>query len=123
MDKYDPLHPPDPGAWLDLDESERLDLVSEYHESIREECPSLTAHAAMHVIVENQLAERIPPVVTALRRLLAEGLDRHDAVHAIASVLAEHLNNIMKGHSPEADPNEPYYRALEKLSAATWGAS
>ena len=106
-----------------MDESERLDFVREYHELTGEECPSLTAHAAMHVIVENQLAERIPPVVAALRRLLAEGLDRYDAVHAIASVLVEHLNNIMKGHSPEADPNEPYYRDLENLSAATWGAS
>ena len=76
----------------------------------------------MHMIVENQLAERISPVEAALQRLESEGLDRHDAVHAIASVLAEHLHGIIQGHSPEADPNEPYYRALEKLSAATWGA-
>jgi hypothetical protein len=122
MDKYDPLYPPDPQTWLDLDEYERLDLVSEYHELAGEECPSPSAHAAMHVIVENQLAEHLPSVEAALQRLQAEGLDRHDAVHAIASVLAEHLNNIMKGHSPEADPNEPYYQALEKLSVETWGA-
>lgn len=122
MDTYDPLDPPDPQMWLDLDEAERLDLVSEYHESTGEELPSIPAHAALHVIVENQLAECVPPVEAALRRLLVEGLDRHEAVHAIASVLAEHLYNLMKGHSPEVDPNEPYYRALEKLSAATWGA-
>jgi hypothetical protein len=123
MDKYDPLHPPDPDAWLDLDEAERLDLVSEYHEATGEECPSPQAHTAIHVVVENQLAEHLPTVEAALQRLQAEGLDRHDTVHAIASVLAEHLNNIMKWHSPEADPNEAYYRALEKLSVATWGAN
>ena len=123
MDKYDPLYPPDPQTWLDLAESERLDLVSEYHESTEEEFPSLRAHAAIHVIVENQLAERLSPVEAALRRLLVEGLDRHDAVHAIASVLAEHLNDILKGHPPEVDPNDAYYRALEKLSVAIWGAN
>jgi hypothetical protein len=121
MGKYDPLYPPDPQTWLDLDEGVRLDLVSEYHESTGEEIPSIPAHAAFHVIVENQLAEHLPPVEAALQRLQSEGLDRHDAVHAIASVLAEHLHNIMNGHSPEADPNEPYYQALEKLSVETWG--
>jgi hypothetical protein len=122
MDTYDPLYPPDPQMWLDLDEGERLDLVSKYHESTGAEIPSIPAHAAIHVIVENQLAERISPVEAALQRLLVEGLDRHNALHAVASVLAEHLSNIMKGHSPGADPNEPYYRALEKLSVETWGA-
>jgi len=122
MDTYDPLYPPDPQAWLDLDESERLVLVNEYHESTEDEAMSFSAHAAMHVIVENQLAEHLPSVEAALQRLQADGLDRHDAVHAIASVLAEHLYDIIQGHSPEADPNEPYYRALEKLSVATWGA-
>jgi phytoene/squalene synthetase len=122
MDKYDPLHPPDPRAWLDLDEAERLDLVSEYHEPTGEEFQDTQVHAAIHVAVENQLAEHLPSVEAALQRLQAEGLDRHNAVHAIASVLAEHLHDIIQGHSPETDPNEPYYRALEKLSVATWGA-
>ena len=122
MDTYDPLFPPDPQTWLDLDEGQRLNLVSDYHQSTGEEIPSIPAHAAFHVIVENQLAEHLPSVEAALQRLQAEGLDRHDAVHAIASVLAEHLNDILKGHQPEPDPNDAYYRALEKLSAATWGA-
>jgi len=122
MDTNDPLYPPDPQTWLDLDESERLDLVNEYHESTEDEALSFPAHAAMHVIVENQLAENLSPVGAALQRLQVEGLDRHDAVHAIASVLAAHLHDIIQGHSPEADPNEPYYQALEKLSIATWGA-
>ena len=122
MDTYDPLYPPDPQTWLDLGESEQLDLVSEYHESIEEECPSPSAHAAIHVAVENQLAEHLPSVQAALQRLQAEGLDRHDAVHAITSVLMEHVCDIIQGHSSEADPNEPYYQALEKLTVETWGA-
>ena len=122
MDTYDPLYPPDPQTWLDLDESERLDLVSEYHGSTEDEDTSFPAHAAFHVIVENQLAEHLPSVEAALQRLRAEGLDRHDAVHAIASVLAEHVYDIIQGHSPEADPNEPYYQALEKLTVETWYA-
>lgn len=105
-----------------MDEGQRLNLVSEYHESTAEEIPDIPAHAAFHVIVENQLAERLSPVEAALQRLQAEGLDRHDAVHAIASVLAEYLNDILKGHQPEANPNDAHYRALEKLSVATWGA-
>lgn len=122
MDTYDPLYPPDPQTWLDLGESEQLDLVSEYHESIEEECPSPSAHAAIHVAVENQLAEHLPSVEAALQRLQAEGLDRHDAVHAIASVLMEHVCDIIQGHSSKADPNELYYQALEKLTVETWGA-
>jgi hypothetical protein len=31
MDKYDPSVPPDPQAWLQLDEQERIDLVAAYH--------------------------------------------------------------------------------------------
>ena len=30
--EYDPLHAPDPKEWLALDETERLDLVAEFHE-------------------------------------------------------------------------------------------
>ena len=122
MDTYDPLYPPDPQTWLDLAESEQLDLVSECHELIEEECPSPSAHAAIHVAVENQLAEHLPSVEAALRRLQSEGLDRHDAVHAIGSVLAEHVYDIIQGNSPEGDPNEPYYQALGKLTVETWYA-
>jgi hypothetical protein len=49
---------------------------------------SIRAHAANHVIVENQLAMGDATVVPAtLARLMQEGLDRHDAIHAIGSVL------------------------------------
>ena len=87
--RYDPLRPPDAEQWLDLDEMERMDLVADYHRCARIKLPNPRLHATLHVIVENQilLADETP-VAATLDRLLAEGLDRHDAIHAIASVLS-----------------------------------
>ncbi len=48
--------------------------------------PDLNIHATVHQIVENQLAENFPDVVEALDRLMHQGLNRHEAIHAIASV-------------------------------------
>lgn len=76
----------------------------------------------IHVIVENQLAVSEPAVVATLERLQREGLDRHDALHAIGSVLLEHLNERMKqADAPsDGDPNARYFKNLEKLTAAGW---
>ncbi len=89
MDGYDPERAPDPEWWLSLDESERMDLAQEsQHED--EQLPSPRSHAAIHLVIENQVAmgDEIP-VAATLQRLLAEGLGRHDAVHAIGSVLSK----------------------------------
>jgi hypothetical protein len=42
----------------------------------------------LHGIVENQIAlgDELP-VERTVKRLIAEGLDRHNAIHAIASVI------------------------------------
>jgi hypothetical protein len=120
MDRYDPMQPPDASEWIELDEDERLGLVYEYHEDAGEECGDLYTHASFHVIVENQLAEGIPEVEATLERLLAEGLDRHDAIHAIGSVLAEHMYDLMHGKLPPGDPSAAYYRRLKEFSAAKW---
>ena len=58
-----------------------------------------------------------------LRRLLAEGLDRHEAVHALGSVLMEHFWNLTNKPRDDGDPNAPYLAALDKLTAASWLAS
>lgn len=52
-----------------------------------------------------------------LERLLHEGLDRHDAVHAIGSVLSAHMYHIMKEQDPGTDPNAAYYRAARDFAA------
>ena len=121
MDRYDPLEAPDAAEWLALDESERIELVVQYHGRTRETLPNLRQHAAMHAIVENQIALRDEiPVGRTLARLEAEGLDRHEAVHAIGSVLAEYMYDAFKHGRPEGDPNERYWMALEKLTAKRW---
>ena len=127
---YDPLVDPDPDDWLATDEQRRIDAVERYHrrESIELESPG--AHAAMHAIVENQIAEgdRLP-VRRTLLRLMAEGLDRHDAIHAIASVLAVHLNTEVREarsqtrrseHESHRDSTGRYFSELERLTAESW---
>ena len=63
-----------------------------------------------------------PIVVATLTRLQNEGLSRHDAVHAIGSVLAEHIYELLKGEPGSAggDPNAAYAEGLKKLTAAAW---
>jgi len=94
---YDALVEPDPDEWLAADEQWRLDVIEATtgREGIAVE--RATLHATMHAVVENQIAEgdRLP-VRRILLRLVAEGLDRHDAIHAIAAVLAGHINELMR---------------------------
>ena len=54
-----------------------------------------------------------------------EGLSRHDAVHAIASVLAAQVYDVLKHEQPETgnDPNEAYAAELRQLTAASWRES
>jgi len=122
MELYDPEFAPDPEAWLALEERERLELVESAHDEELDDLPNPTLHCAMHVAVETQVAmgEQLP-VAGHLARLIADGLARHEAVHAVASVLAEHMFNIMKHPQKfSRDPNEAYYAALRRLSARSW---
>jgi hypothetical protein len=117
---YDPLKTPDPERWLELDEQERIDLVQMHHESAGIQLPNATLHAAMHTVVENQLAMKDDKVQETLDRLLAEGLDRHDALHAIGSVLAEQIWGAMQTPPDDTGLPEAYYRGLSDLTAAKW---
>ena len=120
MRDYDPLKAPDPAAWLSLGELERIDLVLQYHEREHVKVPSLRAHAAFHAIIETQVAMGDElPVAATLARLQSEGLDRHEAVHAIGSVLAEQVHGVASGTAP-GEPNEAYAAALERLNAKSW---
>ena len=66
----------------------RIDLVEAGHRAARIKLQNVTAHAALHTVVENQTAMNLEPVVLAMCRLTKEWLTRHDAVHAIGSVVA-----------------------------------
>jgi hypothetical protein len=130
---YDPLIEPDPEEWLALDEQERINLVEAYHESAGIDVPNITVHAIFHAVVENQIAEGDAlPVKRVAQRLMSEGLDRHEAIHAIGYVLANHMNDLMRevrSNSPSddrtlpPDPNARYYAELERLTADEWRRS
>jgi hypothetical protein len=124
VEAYDPLAAPNPREWLVLSELERLDLVEAFHAECGDFGESLRLHASVHVVVENQLALREPPEVTpALSRLMLQGLDRHDALHAIATVLAEHLFPVLKAASSPPPFNDAAYRdGLRNLSSESWRA-
>jgi len=123
MDRYDPHVPPAPEEWLALDEQERIDLVEDYHRRARIRLPKAKAHAAIHAVIENQIAlgDEIP-VQRTVQRLMSEGLDRHEALHAAGSVLAGHMSDLLSRAEAVsgADPNAAYYAALERLTAADW---
>ncbi|HEY1936121.1 MAG TPA: DUF1841 family protein [Acetobacteraceae bacterium] len=125
IDRYDPFFPPDPAEWLALDESERIALVADYHEGEDLDTPSPAAHAGMHVAVENQIAAGDEtPVKERARQLMAQGLDRHETIHAIASVLIGHIQYLLRrGEMPEGDANARYYSALKRLNARKWRQS
>jgi hypothetical protein len=121
MKRYDPDRAISPEDWTALDESERHHLVGLYHRKRRIKISNLRLHAAFHVIVENQLAlgSKIP-VQKVLARLMREGLTRHDAIHAVGSVLAGHIFGLIKHGAKGQDVNVDYYRQLEKLTAEGW---
>lgn len=118
MERYDPLKAPDATEWLGTDEGERIERVRRYHRHAAVRLPNARLHAAMHVVVENQVAMGDAlPVGRTVDRLQAEGLDRHEAIHAVGSVLAGRMYDLMKTGSPGGDPNKGYWTSLEKLTA------
>ena len=124
MQHYDPLEAPDPEEWLELDEHERIELVRDYHRRARIHLPNEKLHATLHAIVEAQIAlGDETPAGRIAQRLIGEGLDRHDAIHAIGMVLAEHLYDVLKTAKSDMDPNAPYFAALERLTAEDWRRS
>ena len=119
MGKYDPDCEVDPRTWLELDEGERIDLVESYHRRAGVRLPNSRLHAAIHAIVENQLALSEPEVVAALARLRTEGLPRHEALHAIGQVLATTLHEGLSGAHGK-DLGAPYLASLRSLTAERW---
>ena len=122
MEAYNPERGPEPESWLELDEQERIFLIETWHRVARIKLPNLTAHAALHVIVENQIALDLEPVVRAMDRLRKQGLTRHDAIHAIGSVVAENLFGILKADQNDdaAASQARYCAAVERLTAVSW---
>jgi hypothetical protein len=118
---YDADRDPDPQAWRAADEATRLAAVEAHHRALRAPHPRTQAprlHAAVHLVVESQLALDQPPQVrAALARLVAGGLARHEAVHAIGAVAAEVMLDAARGKPYDA---AAYGRALDALTVEGW---
>ncbi len=119
MARYDASRTPDPDEWLDADEAERLDQVASYHRVRGIDVPNMELHAQFHALVETGLASGDAAITDALHRLTGDGLDRHEAVHAIGYVIAEQMYKSAQ-RAPSKDPQGVLAAELRKMSAARW---
>jgi hypothetical protein len=119
--RYEANEQPDSETWLEIDESERIDLVIGYHRRTRVKLETPELHAMTHVVVENQVALGEATLVPAtLDRLVGEGLDRHEALHAIGSILMSIVFDAVHKDDNGDDINASYSRELAKLTAVEW---
>jgi hypothetical protein len=118
---YDPDASP---LWIGSIPTKRtVELVSDYHRHRKIALPNLQLHAVVHVVVENQIALGDEMVVKTLARLRGEGLTRHDAIHAIGSVLAENLFELMQDDDRVTGAlYQRYLERLQRLTAENWRA-
>jgi hypothetical protein len=99
----------------------RQSLVLDFHRRARVRLPNEIIHAAVHVVVENQIAAGDPlSTGRALARLTAGGLDRHEALHAIASVLTDQIHDILQGGKAGPFPQDDYAAAVDRLGVEDW---
>ena len=107
----------------------RIDLVMDYHQRAGIRFPRPKVHAIFHAVVESQIADPELPVRSTVERLMDEGLDRHEAIHAVGSVLAGHMHDLMRkfeaggtkpGTAAAEDPNVASFEELKVLTAEQW---
>lgn len=118
---YDADRAPDPKRWLEVPAPERVVAVEAHHRALAVPHPSSPKprlHAALHVVVEDQLARDDPPEARrALERLVRGGLSRHEAVHALGLVAADAAEKaIARGRHDAA----AYARELDALTVEGW---
>ncbi len=103
-------HPEYSDVWVQAD-----DLPPE--EDILREGGNPFAHIAIHQTVENQIADLTPPqAAETLEALIQAGHERHDAIHAIGSLVAAEIFEIMKNKRPFDQSS--YVEALRELAQA-----
>jgi hypothetical protein len=103
---YEANEQPDPKICLELDETERAEWVMDYHRRTRVQLENPEVHAMAHVVVENQVAlGEATPVPATLDRLMDEGLDRHEAIHASGRILMRIVFDAVGGRSLRWEPS------------------
>lgn len=120
VDTYTPDEAPNPPEWLALDEAVRLNLVIAYHQREKIHVANARLHAAIHTVVETQVAIREQVVVETIARLRQEGLSRHDAIHAVGSVLVARLLAALKQKTTPISLAGAYLEDLKALTAEAW---
>ncbi len=116
--KYNPLHAPNPEEWIALDESERINLVLSYHNQEEDDMPNVYMHSIIHAVIEYQIAGgKKYPVKETLDRLMQEGLNRHDAIHAIGSVFIKYIREVGTGENTSTDFTGDYFKEVSQLTA------
>lgn len=125
---YDPDTGPDPDEWLALEQDERVkaiqgwagrELVSPVAATAGK-VPNQRAYAVMLATVETQVARGDElPVAATLARLIRLGMSRREAVHALATVLAEATYDTFYGESA-GDPEAAYHAELATLTPESW---
>ena len=120
METYDPETAPDTAEWLELEEEDRIRRIASYHRGVKVKLPNLQVHAALHSVVENQIAEELQTVRETVARLQAEGLSRHDAIHAVGAVLVARLQALMREGAQAQFAVETYFQELRSLTAEGW---
>ena len=118
---YDPEIGPDPKEWSSLDDSLKITIVEDFHDKAGVDLPNTRLHAAVHIVVENQVTMGDEtPVQGTLTRLMKEGLDRHDALHAIGSILSKQLFHLLNEKAAGGFDESSYYNELDDLTAEGW---
>jgi hypothetical protein len=121
---YNPEKAPPVPEWPVLDDSERIAMLEKRgiaaRESVFPELTNANLHGIIHTVVENQITWSVSVIVKSRARLRALGLSRHDAIHAIGSVLTEQIFHTIKGRNFSANLTEVYYDRVRRLSAAEW---
>lgn len=121
---YDAEQPPDPSTWLVADEVVRENAVRAYHAGLTDHplTPRPGLHTALHIIVENQVAAGEPEETAAtVKRLVDAGATRHEAIHAVASVVVREMDAVVK--EKRRYDREQVARELDRLRAADWHTS
>jgi hypothetical protein len=121
---YDADQAPDPSIWLAADEVVRENAVHAYHAGLADHppMPGPGLHAAVHMIVENQVAAGEPEETAAtVRRLVGAGATRHEAIHAVGSVVVREMDAVVK--EKRRYDRARVARALDRLRAGDWHTS
>lgn len=117
---YDADRGPSLELWLALSQADMVAAIEHYHRRhhLRRRSDALRAHAVLHMAIETQIAEGEPAEArAALERLRRQGLDRHEAVHALGAVFSTQLGLALQN---DRFDDAGYARELKAVDAATW---